>query len=72
MCQKYGVRWASAAEKERRFIKKVARITYERERVVWLSLPLLEGSLSLLCALRLLDPQSDPHGERRGWSQWSG
>ena len=30
MCQKYGVRWASAEEKERQFIEEVTRVTYER------------------------------------------
>ena len=42
MCQKYGVRWASAAEKERQFIEEVTRVTYERERAVRLGLPLSE------------------------------
>ena len=40
MCRKYGVRWASAEEKERRFIEEVTRVTYERERAVRLGLPL--------------------------------
>lgn len=40
MCQKYGIRWASADEKERGFIEEVTRITYERERAVRLGLPL--------------------------------
>lgn len=40
MCRKYGVRWASADEKERRFIEEVTRVTYERERAVRLGLPL--------------------------------
>ena len=34
MCQKYGVRWASASEKERQFIEEVTRVTYERERAL--------------------------------------
>lgn len=72
ICQKYGVRWARAMEKERRFIKEVTRVTYEREWAVRLGLPLLGGSLSLLCALRLLDPQPDPHGKKSGRNQWSG
>ena len=42
MCQKYGVRWASAEEKERQFIEEVTRVTYERERAVRLGLPLSE------------------------------
>ena len=42
MCRKYGVRWASADEKERRFIEEVTRVTYERERAVWLGLPLTD------------------------------
>lgn len=40
MCRKYGVRWASADEKERGFIEEVTRVTYERERAVRLGLPL--------------------------------
>ena len=40
MCQKYGVRWASAGEKERQFIEEVTRVTYERERAVRLGFPL--------------------------------
>ena len=40
MCRKYGVRWASADEKERCFIEEVTRVTYERERAVRLGLPL--------------------------------
>ena len=40
MCRKYGVRWASADEKEQRFIEEVTRVTYERERAVRLGLPL--------------------------------
>ena len=40
MFRKYGVRWASAEEKERRFIEEVTRVTYERERAVRLGLPL--------------------------------
>lgn len=40
MCQKYGVRWASAAEKERHFIEEVTRVTYERERALRLGFPL--------------------------------
>ena len=42
MCQKYGVRWASAEEKERQFVEEVTRVTYERERAVRLGLPLSE------------------------------
>ena len=42
MCQKYGVRWSSAEEKERQFIEEVTRVTYERERAVRLGLPLSE------------------------------
>lgn len=42
MCRKYGVRCASADEKERRFIEEVTRVTYERERAVWLGLPLTD------------------------------
>ena len=40
MCRKYGVRWASADEKERSFIEEVTRVTYERERAIRLGLPL--------------------------------
>ena len=40
MCQKYGVRWASAEEKERQFIEEVTRGTYERERALRLGFPL--------------------------------
>ncbi len=40
MCRKYEVRWASADEKERRFIEEVTRVTYERERAIRLGLPL--------------------------------
>lgn len=40
MCRKYGVRWASAGEKERCFIEEVTRVTYERERAVRLGLAL--------------------------------
>lgn len=40
MCQKYGVRWASAEEKERKFIEEVTRVTYERERAHRLGFPL--------------------------------
>ena len=40
MCQKYGVRWASATQKEQQFIEEVTRVTYERERAVRLGLPL--------------------------------
>lgn len=42
MCRKYGVKWASADEKERHFIKKVTRVTYERDRAIRLGLPLTE------------------------------
>ena len=42
MCQKYGVRWASATQKEQRFIEEVTRVTYERERAVRLGLPLTD------------------------------
>ena len=42
MCRKYGVRWASADQKERRFIEQVTRVTYERERAIKLGLPLSE------------------------------
>ena len=42
MCRKYGVKWASADEKERWFIEEVTRVTYERERAVRLGLPLSE------------------------------
>ena len=42
VCQKYGVRWASADGKERQFVEEVTRVTYERERAVRLGLPLSE------------------------------
>ena len=42
MCRKYGVRWASATQKERNFIEEVARVTYERDRAVRLGLPLTD------------------------------
>ena len=40
MCQKYSVRWASADDKERKFIEEVTRVTYEREKAIRLGLPL--------------------------------
>lgn len=40
MCQKYGVHWASATQKEQNFIEEVTRVTYERDRAVRLGLPL--------------------------------
>ena len=40
LCQKYGVRWASATAKEQRFIEEVTRVTYERDRALRLGLPL--------------------------------
>ena len=42
MRQKYTVRWSSSGEKERRFIEKMTRVTYERERAIKLGLPLYE------------------------------
>ena len=39
MCQKYSVRWASADDKERKFIEEVTRVTYEREKAIRLGLP---------------------------------
>ena len=42
ICRKCSVRWASANEKEQRFIEEVARVTYERERAVRLGLPLTD------------------------------
>lgn len=42
MCRKYGVRWASADEKEKLFIEEVTRVTYERERALRLGFPLSE------------------------------
>lgn len=39
LCRKYGVRWASADEKERQFIEEVTRVTYERERALRLGFP---------------------------------
>jgi hypothetical protein len=42
MCQKYGVRWASATQKEQRFIEEVTRVTYERDRAIRLGLPLTD------------------------------
>ena len=41
-CQKYGVRWASAEEKERQFIEEVTRATYGRERALLLGFPLTD------------------------------
>ena len=40
LCQKYGVRWASATQKEQKFIEEVTRVTYERDRALRLGLPL--------------------------------
>lgn len=40
ICRKYGVRWASADEKERGFIEAATQVTYERERAIRLGLPL--------------------------------
>lgn len=42
VCRKYHVSWASAEEKERRFVEEVTRVTYERERTLRLGLPLSE------------------------------
>lgn len=42
MCRKYGVSWASASEKERKFVEEVTRVTYERERAIRQGLPLSE------------------------------
>ena len=42
MCQKYGVRWTSATQKEQNFIEEVTRVTYERDRAVRLGLPLTD------------------------------
>lgn len=42
MCQKYGVRWASATPKEKAFIEEVTRVTYEWDRAQRLGLPLAE------------------------------
>lgn len=39
LCRKYGVSWASADEKEKRFIEEVTRVTYERDRALRLGLP---------------------------------
>ena len=40
LCQKYGVRWASATTKEQRLVEEVTRVTYERDRALRLGLPL--------------------------------
>ena len=40
LCRKYGVSWASADEKDKRFIEEVTRTTYERDRALRLGLPL--------------------------------
>ena len=40
LCRKYGVRWASADEKEKQFLSEVARVTYERDKAKRLGLPL--------------------------------
>lgn len=40
LCRKYGVSWASADEKDKRFIEEVTRMTYERDRALRLGLPL--------------------------------
>ena len=40
ICQKYGMRWASADEKEQYFIEEVTRATYERGLEIRLGLPL--------------------------------
>ena len=40
LCQKYDVSWASADEKDKRFIEEVTRMTYERDRALRLGLPL--------------------------------
>lgn len=42
LCQKYGVRWASATPKEKTFIEEVTRVTYEWDRAQRLGLPLAE------------------------------
>lgn len=38
MCKKYRVSWASADEKDRAFIEKITRATYERDRAMRLGL----------------------------------
>lgn len=40
LCRKYGVSWASADEKDKRFVEEVTRMTYERDRALRLGLPL--------------------------------
>ena len=42
LCQKYGVRWASATPKEKTFIEEVTRVTYEWDKAQRLGLPLTE------------------------------
>ena len=42
LCKKYRVHWASATQKERRFIEEVTRVTYERDRAKRLGLPLTD------------------------------
>lgn len=42
LCQKYNVRWASATEKERYFIKGITCVTYERERAIQQGLSLAD------------------------------
>jgi hypothetical protein len=42
MCRKYGIRWASADEREKQFVEEVTRVTYERDRAQRLGLPLTE------------------------------
>ncbi len=63
MCQKYGVRWASADEKERQFIAEVTRVTYQRERAIRLGLPLSEVQLPLAVCLGSAQQKGigDPH-----------
>ena len=40
LCQKHGVRWASATAKEQKFIEEVTRVIYERDKALRLGLPL--------------------------------
>lgn len=40
--RKYNIRWASADEKERKFIEEVTRETYERDKAIRLGLSISE------------------------------
>ena len=42
MCRKYKIRWASAGDKEKKFIEEITRVQYERDKAMRLGTPLSE------------------------------